>query len=298
MLDWPDALCPIRGGFAPFIRSLSGGQSLSGFEQVQPQLHDRWSASFSFHVSGKDQIFALRSMITGLRGRSGTILVPTFEDTRAPLSAATPGAPLGDVLVNPQFWRRWPDLADTEFEFSTLPAVTGNATILSSTAFSFTSSGTAPQIGQYVTLYSKKRAIQSITGSGPYYIVFEPALTVAADTPGTVAAIAGDNAAINATLLYVHVTTGTAPLAGNYFSIGNRLYTISSVDDLGLGVYGLDIWPWLRAAVAISDPVNFSTPACEMRLASDAEGADTLRSLMLRKYGDVTLSFDEVAVSP
>lgn len=471
MLSWPSGLpLPFAGGYAPFVRSLSGGQSLSGIEQVQPQLHDRWQAAFSFHLGTDARVLAMRALLASLRGRSNSIALPVFDNNRAPLSADVPGSPIGSAVVNPAFaraavsqemangatvlnppftrdavtlgspigdeitapafWRRFPELAGTDYEFddgsgvagnvtvaaddrvllaltsgATAPsagiyvtldgarrlivdvildddvydlrftphldvadsseafaaasvtgtatitaadrfsfaatagapqrgdrvtlnavvreliavdgagpyvcqftpgltssssygsvAVTGTATIAAADRFSFAPSAGVPMLGDHVTLSAATRTLVNVSGSGPYQCTFSPPLSVAATTPGSVVAVLNANAAINATSVDVHVTTGVAPTPGHLFSLGTaRLYTIDSVSALGGAVYRCEIWPWLRAAASGGDAVNFSTPACEMRLASDAEGAEALRALRLGKWGDVTLRFDEAA---
>jgi hypothetical protein len=309
MLDWPQNLCPIAGGYAPFVRSLSGGQSLSGFEQVQPQMHDRWSAAFTFRVRGKADIFLMRSLLTQLRGRAGTIRVPTFEAARAPLTASTPGAPaipgapIGTAVTNPQFIRRWPELRNTQYEFSALPSITGVATILAADRVSFAAdpASALPAVGNSIVLAGINRRITRISGTGPLIFAIEPALTVAPGTLatpatlGSVAATVNANAALNATSLDIHVTVGGAPLAGNFFSIADKLYVINGISTLSAGIYRCAIWPWLRVAATAGDLVNLATPRCEMRLASDDVGAEALRSLTRRSFGQVALQFDEVA---
>jgi hypothetical protein len=84
MMAWPSVLLPSGGGFATFVRSLSGGQSLSGIEQVQPQRHDRWRAQFMFPIRREAEVLAFRALVTGMRGRAGTVLLPAFDKARAP----------------------------------------------------------------------------------------------------------------------------------------------------------------------------------------------------------------------
>jgi hypothetical protein len=196
MLAWPTLLKPNAGGFAPFVRSLSGGQSLSGIEQVVPQFHDRWQARFSFALNRNDRVLALRSLLAALRGRANTVALPAFECGRSP--AFGPVAPV------------------TAFQFSP----------------------------------------------------------------------------INATEIVV-ATDGAVPAAGYLFSIGPRMYVSQAVVTLSPGRFAVTIWPWLRVAAPPGTPLNFSAPVCEMRLASDAEGADALTSLEVGRLGTVSLTFDE-----
>src|SRR6185503_18762680 len=202
MLTWPSALKPVAGGFSPFVRSLSGGQALSGFEQVQQQMHDRWSASYTIPMGRDDRIRAMRWLQSSLRGRANTVGVPVFDRVPRPLSAGTAGSPIGNsysnptfeglthqlgapvgnsyvnpvfeqvtyrfqspvgtTVVNPVFAVRWPDLKDTPFEFSTQSDITGSALIEGPGRVRFTPTGSDPAVGQYVTLLSVRHSIEGI----------------------------------------------------------------------------------------------------------------------------------------
>lgn len=198
MLTLPSDLpLPFAGGYAEFVRSLSGGQALDGTEQVQPQLHDRWQASFSWHVNTVARVLALRGLLWGLRGRANTVALPAVELSQG-------------------------------IAFSTVTGATVNT-----------------------------------------------------------------NAALNATSLDIHVAAGV-PKVGNLFSTpGSKLYGIEAVSALGGNVYRCTLWPWLRAALTSTTALEFANPVCEMRLASDEEGAAALKALQLGRFGDVTLTFDE-----
>jgi hypothetical protein len=84
MIVWPAALKPTSGGFGQLVRSLSGGPSLSGFEQVVPQMTDRWQARYQVPLRNRDQMLAMRAMLGNLRGRTGTIALPAYENRYAP----------------------------------------------------------------------------------------------------------------------------------------------------------------------------------------------------------------------
>lgn len=309
MLAWPaDLPLPFAGGYAPFVRSLSGGQSLSGFEQVQPQLHDRWMAGFSFHLGTDARILALRSLLTRMRGRSNTVLLPAFDRSRAPVavtSNAPSGSTIGDTFSDPPFWRRWPQLAGTAYEFSAVDdTISGTATVLADDRVSFAASAGVPAAGQYLTLAGTRREILLVAGAGPYLLVFRPRLVLARESAAptigtTVTATTAAAAVVNATVLDVTISIGAAPQPGHVFSVGTRLHAI---DDVALllpssSTYRLTIWPWLRADVGNGAAVNFTSPACEMRFAADAEGQQALSALRLGKWGDVTLNFDEAAAT-
>jgi hypothetical protein len=84
MIVWNSLLKPNNGGFGQLVRSLSGGPSLSGFEQVVPQMTDRWQARYQIPVRNRDQMLAMRAMLSNLRGRTGTIALPAYENRYAP----------------------------------------------------------------------------------------------------------------------------------------------------------------------------------------------------------------------
>ena len=231
MLAWDTSLPkPFDGGYSPSVRSLSGGQSLSGFEQIQTQQLDRWMASFSFSLNNTVHVRRMRAMLTQLRGRANTVALPSFDATSKPWVVDTYGR-----THDPKFARD-KSLDDTVY---------------------------ADDAGLIDDLIASSVAVA---------------------------------AAVNATTFRIAMTTGSAPLAGQRFSLGNRLYSIDEVTFVSGVLYDLDIWPWLRVAASVSDVVNFTSPVCEMRLASDNEGADALRALRLGRFGSITLNFDEVAV--
>lgn len=198
MLTWPTILKPVSGGYASFVRSLSGGQSLSGFEQVQPQLHDRWMAGFGFRVRNAAQRLLWRGFLASMRGRANTVLLPAYGEgsIAKPLSA------------------------------------TANA-----------------------------------------------------------------SAALNATVIDLLLAAGASPQAGQYFSIGTRMHVIERNEQIAGALYRLTIWPWLRADLAAGTALNFATPACEMRFATDQEGAEALSSLELLRSANFSLRFDEAAAT-
>lgn len=232
MLTWPTTLKPNAGGYAPFVRSLSGGQSLSGTEQIVPQFHDRWQAKFVFALNRNDRVLALRALLAALRGRANTIALPAFEHARAPWPIDS-----YDRTLGPAFRR------------------------------------TRPLDG---TIYADPPGFN--------------------DTLLTVTASAG--APLNATEISI-TTNGEAPTPGHLFSIGARMYVCQAVEETDTDdTYDLTIWPWLRAELLFGTVINFTSPACEMRLAGDTEGAETLTGLQSGRFGIVSLSFDEAVTEP
>ncbi len=184
---------PYEGGYSQSVRSLTGGQSLSGFEQVQTQQLDRWAASFSWFLRTPAQIATFGAMLTRLRGRSNTIGLPMFDRSSAPWAVDTYGRTL-----DPKFARD-KSLDDT---------------------------------------------------------VYADSSTLVDDLIASTVAVA---ASVNATTLRIAMTTGSAPLPGHRFSIGNRLYAINTATFVSGVLYDL-------------------------------------RAMKLRRNGTITLNFDEVAV--
>lgn len=290
MIDWPADLLPMSGAYAQAIRSLSGGQSLSGFEQVQPQFQDRWAASFTFLVRDVSAIRSMRAILSQLRGRAGTVRLPEFEKGRAPFRAS---------VSNPPFFKRFAQFAGLPHEWSAIAAVTGTASITAADRMNFVSTGAVPPAtGMWVTLAGVKRRLINVAGaSSPYDCTFKPSLAGSVGAPAIITATLAASAALRATSVDLFFATGGPPVPGHRFSIGDRLYQVDTVAALGSETYRLGIWPWLRAAALSSAAANFTTPRCEMRLATDDEGQDAMRALELRRRGPVPLQFNEAAAT-
>lgn len=166
MLTWDDTLKPISGGYAPFVRSLSGGQSLSGIEQIQPQLHDRWTATFQFSVRTLAHILSVRSFVTQMRGKYNTVALPTF-DLRAPWAVDAYG------IVHNAKWARDRSLDGTPYEDSAgLVNSLVDATLNVTAALNATSveiniaTGSAPSAGMMFSLGNRLYAINSVASVG------------------------------------------------------------------------------------------------------------------------------------
>ena len=78
--------------------------------------------------------------------------------------------------------------------------------------------------------------------------------------------------------------------AGQHFSVDERLYRIVGVTNNGGGNYDLSIWPPLRVAIPDGEFLEFDSPTCRMRLASDQEMSLELKG---RRFGNPTVSFIE-----
>jgi hypothetical protein len=227
MLTFPSGLRPIAGGFINYAKTLGGGQSLSGIEQVASTMNDRWQASYRFPVRTDDDVLALRAFVMSMRGRASTVALPMFDLARAPWA------------VNAQGIKQTPGAVRT-------PSLDGT-----------------------------------------------PFADAANLRDGLIRASITSLAALNAIQLSVAVAAGSAPRPGHFFSLGTRGYAVQSVT--GAGPYTLEIWPWLRVAASSGQSVNFTSPVCEMRFATDSEGADALKSLDQLRFGSLTLNFDEAS---
>lgn len=103
----------------------------------------------------------------------------------------------------------------------------------------------------------------------------------------------GDFAA-HSTVIDMKVTAGSAPTAGVYFTLLDRLYLIMEVLEgeavSGGVVYRMAITPPLRTDVEEDEEVNFATPYTICRLLKD-DGMSA--SFSLARYADPTVEFVE-----
>lgn len=229
LVSFPSTLRPSGGGYAQNAKTLGGGQSLSGIEQVVDSLNGRWQASFRFPVRNSAAVMSLRALVFAMDGRLNSVALPAFDGGRAPWRTDNNG-----LLVTP-----------------------------------------------------KSRRTKGLDGT-----VYADSANLA-DTLIT-AHLAGSVAG-GATTIPITVADGGAPQPGHMFSIANRLYSILAVT--GSAPYVATVWPRVREDAILDAAVNFTSPRCEMRFASDAEGADVLKGLDQMRFGTATLNFDEVAVA-
>lgn len=87
--------------------------------------------------------------------------------------------------------------------------------------------------------------------------------------PSIAAVVVGDTA-LRSTRITVDFLNAGCIEGGEYFSIGDRLYTIKAVIAENDTERTLAIWPPLREAVCEGAPVEFDRPVCRMRLADEA----------------------------
>lgn len=294
MLTFPADLQPIDGGFGQSVKSLSGGQSLSGYEQVDSQMNDRWTASYVFNINSDDRVLALRAFILSMRGRKNSVLLPAFDLARRPMIPAHTASAVGSSTA--AFWyQAYDELKGTPYFLAPLAGIGGTVTVTSLGSVRVTGLSRPVVPGMWLDLLGDKRQVSDIDVVSPTEIrarIYPPVsfTTVAKVEP---AARLAAPASLNATSIAVVMEAGTAPKPGHLFSIGSRLYSILAAS--GGSPFTFEIWPWLRADVAINTAVNFTAPACEMRFATDDQGADVLTSLSQLRFGKMPLKFDEVS---
>ena len=104
-LAWP--ITPRTGqGFTPTELDLnvassskSGGQSLSGIEQLKVSPAARWEGKFRMPSMLPEEILVWRGFLASLQGRLGTFLLPAFEYGRQPWPRDANGRVLSPDVV-------------------------------------------------------------------------------------------------------------------------------------------------------------------------------------------------------
>lgn len=77
-ITWPAGIFPRSGMFGFGASSRSGGQSISGSEQITT-MNPTWRASFSGPVVTEESVLSWRAFVGAMSGRAGTVLVPRWE---------------------------------------------------------------------------------------------------------------------------------------------------------------------------------------------------------------------------
>lgn len=93
-----------------------------------------------------------------------------------------------------------------------------------------------------------------------------------------------------ATSTSIGIVTGRELRPRDYFSIGDRLYRIKSVEDVSGSIYTVKFWPRAREAAPAGTIVEFDKPVCKMRLKTDTEMAI---DKSLSKFASATIEFVE-----
>lgn len=91
-------------------------------------------------------------------------------------------------------------------------------------------------------------------------------------TSSDVIAVLSGSVAIRATVAAINTTQGEPVQAGQYFSVGSRLYRVQQINGTAGTIQTVTFWPPARVAMANGADVELLSPACEMRFATDDEG--------------------------
>lgn len=126
-----------------------------------------------------------------------------------------------------------------------------------------------------------------------YDRAIDPAYDTNPDTTGALAFTLGAVAEMNATTLTVARATGGVIRPGMFLSIGAEMHVVTALDTPDAGgpaTLSVSILPWLRDDHPAGTAVEFASPVCLARLASDDTGK---LDLDLLRFGQVTLDFVE-----
>lgn len=179
MLTFPALLKPAAngGGFAPYLKSLSGGQALSGSEQVTGQMVDRWQASYQIPIRTPEAVLALRAFIVGMRGRLNTVALPAIDGGRAPWEVDRFGRHQTPRLAR----ERSSGLDGTDYAPSAGLADTLISAKVAASAGAIDTQltiamvkGGVPQPGHLFSIGTRLHAIESVEGDGPFNLTIWP----------------------------------------------------------------------------------------------------------------------------
>lgn len=142
----------------------SGGLSLTGGEQLVAAIAGRWEATLSLPVHSDAQILALRALLAGLDGRSGTLLVGPRDCRRVPWAVDAYGRKISPKLRrNPSLdgtpYADAPNLADT----LVVATLSGAHAIGATTAVIAVATGSPPKPGNYFEIASRLYLITEVT---------------------------------------------------------------------------------------------------------------------------------------
>jgi hypothetical protein len=274
-IAWPPLLVSCAPDVYYDARTVSGGTSLTGKEQIAARDFGIWRAVLSaIKITSDDQVLALDALLAQLDGRAGTVMVPFFAARRAPYLVSPP--PLLGSIITPVFERRFPELSGTPFEYETR-AIVGTATLVSSGLLTFTqTSGPAPKCGNFVTLFGVRRAITSVNGAA---IAFVAPVDLGTPVRGPIVATLNASAAARAATVSLNMISGAVtPRPGMHFSIagGPGAYRIREIVSVAGSIVTCKIRPGLRASASNGSSVDLETPSIEMRLVSDDQGRGPL----------------------
>lgn len=192
-IRWPINILPFQSVmFARMNITRSGGQSVTGIEQIVASSFEQWQARVTVKIHKPSQVLTYRAMMAQKKGRASEWIVPAcsgFERLGTPAAGGfypVIGVPtvdrstLGDLS---------PFADDGEVGTSLVLGTVATGASPQSTSLSvhMSSSGQAPLPGQYFTSKDRLYEIGTVTNTGTdqYTLTFSPplrVLVVAGDT--------------------------------------------------------------------------------------------------------------------
>jgi hypothetical protein len=179
-IAWPRSDLPYRSAmFARRFLSRSGGQTITGVEQVVSSSSEYWIATIGFRIRNSAQILAYRALQAQQWGRAAQWIIPACP------RIGVPAAP-------PAYDVSWSD--DWADDFSTGPAPTiippGEGALVTALAavgarsvtFKFADPAFTPQAGMFFSIGDRLYSIGTVTlvGTRTYTVTFAPSLRAAA----------------------------------------------------------------------------------------------------------------------
>jgi len=173
-LAWPAVLVPRAPDVYLDARTVSGGISLSGKEQVASRDFGIWRAALTqIPIRTTEQVLAINALLARLDGRNGTVLVPMFDSIRAPWAVDSYGRVLNPAEARRQAGYRDVDgsvygapagFVDTLIQARLLGAAASRAAVVSINILK----GSMPQPGMHFSIGNcayRIRDVLSVVGS-------------------------------------------------------------------------------------------------------------------------------------
>jgi hypothetical protein len=180
-LAWPKSALPYQSVmFARKSLSRSGGNTITGLEQVIQSSSDYWTATIGFRIRNGAQILAFRAIQAQQWGRAAEWIVPACPQPGVP-----PSPPPADYS--------WSDDWSEDFSIGPAPTIIppGEGALVTTLAargarsimFEFIDPSFIPKPGMYFSIGDRLYCIGTVGGAGSirrYTATFSPGLRVAA----------------------------------------------------------------------------------------------------------------------
>ena len=172
-LPWPAGLVPETESWTIENADLSGGMSITGFEQIVSAPAGRWKAALSFKLQRED-VLDLRGLVFGLKGRAGTVMVGPFDLHGSPMAGADDGWAVDLALV--ETWQTTLPI-QTPVEALTSEAAARRATSLSVKM----APGRRARVGNYIGIEGRLHVVTSaaVVSDTDQALTIEPPLRAA-----------------------------------------------------------------------------------------------------------------------